>query len=112
MPADWDTQQKFNATMAPKKIVFTALADTHVNYKGRYVRFTGRPRKILDMNGKTFTLPNGAYGYCYSVNGATMYVALKESLLLPPLKSFNFATWNFHLSIRPHSDKGWEIENT
>lgn len=98
--------------MAPKNIHFTSLANTHNQYRGRYVRFTGRPRRIIDMNGKSFTLPSGAYGYCYSVNGATMYVAFKESLLVPPLKSFNFALWNFHLSIRPHQETGWEIENT
>ena len=96
--------------MANRLIEFARLEDTHITYKGRYVRFTGKPRKVRDMNGKTFTLPLGAYGYCYSVNGFTMRIAFKEKLQLPPLKSLGFANWNYHLDIRPHYDNSWKIE--
>jgi hypothetical protein len=93
-------------------IQFNPLKDTHIQYKGKYVRFRGNKKTVKSINDKAekFELISGATGYCYQVNGAAMYIAFKKKMSEVPGKSSMFAMWEYHLVIYPHTDKNWEVE--
>lgn len=91
---------------------FKPLRYTNIVYKNQYVRYKRSRRTVTSINDKAekFELVPGAVGYCYRVNGAAMYIALKENINQVPVKSAMFSTWKYHLVLFPHREQGWEVE--